>query len=460
MEDNTLNKYWDSIKSENYNKSVQEIESWFRKESFNGIKKASTLKAEFFQTLVENKVKYTVILASLLIIFFTGKIPINQSKTIGKVVSWSVDKNSPDAVTKIDNFKWLDKSKLTVADSVINNREVLIYKMLLPAEYNNVQLTSIRNDLNNVNDISGFNLVALHEPVQRPVYAAALYSLFNVDVSAIPAERDRIVNDVSRQLEQAGIQNVVDLDFDNYPGFGDFVARMDNDEMRVQIHDEIVRNTNISRSVDNIKKSLAEHNFTVNTDSIIKNIVVKFDNNILKTISCDNSLNLVNPVIDAIVVKFDGQRNKKFITGMKNFKDSLKNKMKKNIIVNIDIPDEDEIMESINSMDYSSLKNLNIKIMNEAELEKLENLKENVRDQVNDQIEEQLDNLQFNINSELENIPYYQSIPDSIKENLRNLKIKIKHQKHQNLEKNQIITEPPEAPDAPEAPEATPDEEE
>ena len=456
MEDNTLNKYWNSIKSENYNKSVHEIESWVIKESFNGIKKTSTLKSDFVQTLIENKVKYTVILASLVIIFFTGKIPINQNKTIGKVVSWSVDKNSPDAVSKIDNFQWLDKSKLTVADSVIANKEVLIYKMLLPAEYNNVQLTSIRNDLNNVNDISGFKLVALHEPVQRPVYAAALYSLFNVDVSAIPAERDRIINDVSRQLEQAGIQNVVDLDFDNYPGFGDFVARMDNDEIRVQVHDEIVRNTNISRSVDNIKKSLAEHNFTVNTDSIIKNIVVKFDNNILKTISYDNSLNVVNPVIDAIVVNFDSQKNKKFVTGMKNFKDSLKNKMKKNIIVNIDIPNAAEILESVNSIDYSSLKNLNIKVLSEEERDELENIKENIHDQITDQIEEQLDNLEFNINTELENIPQYQSIPDSIKENLRNLKIKIKHQKHQNLEKNQINTEPPETP---EAPEATPDEE-
>ena len=460
MEDDTLNKYWDSIKSESYNKSSKEIESWVRKESFNGIKKAASLKSDFIKTLIENKVKYTVILASLLIIFFTGKIPINQNKTIGKVVSWSVDKNSPDAISQIDDFKWLDKSKLTVADSVIDNKEVLIYKMLLPSDYDNVHLASIRKDLSDINDISGFNLVALHEPVQRPVYAAALYSLFNIDVSAIPAERDRIINDVSRQLEQAGIQNVVDLDFNNYPGFGYFVTRMDNDEIRVQVHDEIVRNTNISRSIDNIKKSLDEHNFKVNTDSIIKNIIVKFDNNTLKSISCDNSLNLVNPVIEAIVVNFDGQKNRNYITGMKNFKDSLKNNIKKNIIVNIDIPNVAEILESVNSMDYSSLKNLNIKVMNEEERDKLENIKENIQDQITDQIEEQLDNLEFNINTELENIPQYQSIPDSIKENLRNLRIKIKHQKHQNLEKNQINTEPPETPEAPEAPEATPDEDE
>jgi hypothetical protein len=288
MEDNTLNKYWDSVKSENYNNSIREVENFIRKEAYFGVEKSTVHKSVFIKTLSENKIKYAVILASLLIIYISGKVPVTQSKAIGNVVSWNINKNSDDAISKLDNFRWLDKSNLIVSDTIIDNNEVLNYKMLLPPEIDKSQLALIRDNLIEMGDISGYNIVPIYEPVKRPVYAAALYSLFNMDMTSIPVNKADIINNVSKQLQIAGLEDDVDIDFDdedNIPARAYVVPKKDIYSYGIKLHDDIVRSVNIAKSIGNIKRTLANRNMMSDEDSIIKKIVVKLDDHLLKSLS-------------------------------------------------------------------------------------------------------------------------------------------------------------------------------
>ncbi len=250
MEDNTLNKYWDSVKSENYNSSIRELESFIRKEAFFGVEKSTAHKSAFINTLAENKIKYAVVLVSLLIIFISGKVPVMQSKSIGNVVSWNVKKNSNEAISKLDNFRWLDKSNLIVSDTIIDDNEALNYKMLLPPEIDKFQIALIHDNLKEMQDISGYYLIPIYEPVKRPVYAAALYSLFNMDMSSIPVNKADIINNVSKQLQIAGLEDDVDIDFDDeddIPAKAFVVPKKDIYSYGIKLHDDIVRSVNVAK---------------------------------------------------------------------------------------------------------------------------------------------------------------------------------------------------------------------
>ncbi|HEY5534448.1 MAG TPA: hypothetical protein VIL99_05895 [Ignavibacteria bacterium] len=436
MEDNTLYKYWDSVKSEDFSKSFVEVENFIRKESFFGIKKTKSHESIFIKTISENKVKYAVIVASLIILFLSGKVPITQNKAIGKVVSWSMNKNSNNAIAQLDNFSWLDKSNLMVSDTVINNEEVLNYKMLIPPEIDKSQLSLIQTNLTDMGDVYGYNVFPVYEPVKRPVYAAALYSLFNFDMSSLPVNHAEIINDVSRQLEIAGIEDEVDIDFrdlNNIPGIAYIVPKKKMDSLRIKLHNDIVRNVNIEKSVGNIKKSLEQRNIAINADSIIEKIVIKLNDRALKSLSYDNEIFIDNPEIDSIIIRVEnGMR--KVNEKTKNIQDSVLSRMHKKMIVDIEIPDVGKIMDSVmNNIDFEELKNMNIKIFDEEELKELENLKEhdnlkeldNLDEKIQIEVDKKLKDMNIKIEMNPGEMKEFENLPDSVKSKLKDIKIKI-----------------------------------
>lgn len=434
MEDNTLNKYWDSLKNEEYSSSFKNVDNWIRKENFNGITKSASHKSSILRTFSENKIKYAVILASIFIIYFTGKIPVTQNKAIGNILSWNVEKNSYNAISQIDDFKWLDKSKLIVSDTTIDNKEMLTYKMLLPPELDKSQLALISNDLLN---ISRYNIIPIFEPVKRPAYSAALFSLFNLDLTTEHFNQLEVYDNIAEQLKHQGLDDEVDIDIDNINDFNEIpriihiLPRKELDSIRIKIHNDIIRNINIDKSVHNVERSLREHNIRINSDSIIKKIVINMDDKMLKHLSEDNYIFDDYPVIDSIKIRFINEKIKQLNVRIKNLQDSVLNKIGKNIVINIDIPDIGNIVDSVTkNIDFESLKDIKIKVLDDSKMLELENLDERIKKEV----DENLKDLEININMDLDSIQYFHDIPvipDSTKAKLKNLKIKIKNHKEE-----------------------------
>jgi len=107
------------------------------------------------------------------------------------------------------------------------------------------------------------------------------------------------------------------------------------------------------------------------------------------------------------------------------------NKIGKNIVINIDIPDIGNIVDSVTkNIDFESLKDIKIKVLDDSKMLELENLDERIKKEV----DENLKDLEININMDLDSIQYFHDIPvipDSTKAKLKNLKIKIKNHKEE-----------------------------
>ena len=61
MEDNPLNKHWESIKAENYSGSFKEVENWIKAESYGGTNRPVKNRSYIVKTFSENKIKYAII---------------------------------------------------------------------------------------------------------------------------------------------------------------------------------------------------------------------------------------------------------------------------------------------------------------------------------------------------------------------------------------------------------------
>jgi hypothetical protein len=216
------------------------------------------------------------------------------------------------------------------------------------------------------------------------------------------------------------------------------VPKKKMDSLRIKLHNDIVRNVNIEKSVGNIKKSLEHRNIDINADSIIKKIVIKLNDQALKSLSYDNEIFIDNPAIDSIIIRVEnGMR--KVNEKTKNIQDSVLSRMHKKMIVDIEIPDVGKIMDSVmNNIDFEELKNMNIKIFDEEELKELENLKEhdNLDEKIQIEVDKKLKDMNIKIEMNHEEMKEFENLPDSVKSKLKDIKNKI-HEHKGNTEQEE-----------------------
>ena len=101
-----IDEYWSSLKKNDYDSSFREIKSWIRDVTSQKSILKPKRKLEIMKYfIIANKFKFaTVILAAVLI--YACNLPVTQEKTVGHVLSWTVDGNDNEAVHKIEKLKW------------------------------------------------------------------------------------------------------------------------------------------------------------------------------------------------------------------------------------------------------------------------------------------------------------------------------------------------------------------
>jgi hypothetical protein len=409
MENDKINKYLSEISSEDYSSSVYEMENWIRKESVENSFEKERNKSVLIKTLKENKLKYAVVFASLLILFFAGKIPVSQNKSIGNLLVWAVDKESKDDVGKIDEFNWINRANLIVKDTMIDNREMLYYTMIFPPEFDKSEIESYKNELAVLNYLKDLKIVPVFEPVKRPVYSAALFKLFNIDLTKIEINTDDIINNVNLQLAKSGVDDDIEINF-NPDKYNDIMIspKLSSDSLRLKIHNDIVKEFYSGKAVLNIKKSLDKYNIALNAaDSVIKKIVINFDNKTLKKMSYPQDVNEFNVIVDSIITKIDNQKLKKLNAKLKILQDSVLSKIGKELNIKIDIPDIGKIYDSVKKdFDFEKLKKMKINISREGNILDLENLDK--------EIEEKIDENDIDIDIDLDGVKGYDKKTDSL----------------------------------------------
>jgi hypothetical protein len=223
----------------------------------------------------------------------------------------------------------------------------------------------------------------------------------------------------------------IDMDEDNdVHGTVFIIPKKGMDSIRIKVHDDIVRDVNIDKSIKNVKKTLQDLNIKINSDSIIKKVIIRLDNQTLKNLSRESEI-LNNSVLDSVKISVFNERMKNVTEHVKNIQDSVLNNLQ--IILNNYLPDVENVLDSIyENMDFDELNNMKVEVYDDSV--DLENLNDEIEKNVNDKLK----NLELNIeinNDSIYNFHNIPGIPDSIKSKMYQYKHKIKNNKHREEEK-------------------------
>lgn len=281
---NILDKYFDSIKEENYKESFNEVEDWLRREALHSFGNPEKSKFTLLKYIFsEGRLKFAYLFIILILVGITSNFSVTRTEPVGIVMSWSVDKQNPETIKKIDNFDWIDKTKLIVNEESTDGKQVLVYKMLIPSA-NPDEIDKLKSVLENMKDVHSVNIIPISEPVKQPLYAVALENIFKVGYNKNLANPEEIKNNVFEQLRLAGIQNDVDLDVPSVGSAGRFVNfdfGKKPDSIRIKIHCDIVNEYDIEKALDDVDKLFAP--VRVINDSVLKKVIVSINGEELNT---------------------------------------------------------------------------------------------------------------------------------------------------------------------------------
>lgn len=202
-----LVKYFDSIKSENYNETFSATEAWLRNVNTKSFTKKTegtftTMKKYFFN----NKYKLAYTFLILAFVIAACNYPVTQNEAIGDVLSWSIDKENSEAISRVQAMDWIESGQLSISEKNADGKSVVSYSIVFP-KINQNTISNYKKQLENIPGVSVTNSVSLNETVTRPVYSAALNEIFKIDINATNMSDEQLKQEMVSQLQKAGIEN-------------------------------------------------------------------------------------------------------------------------------------------------------------------------------------------------------------------------------------------------------------
>lgn len=163
-----------------------------------------TKMKEYF---VKHKIQFAVVIL-LAILIAACNMPVTQNSTVGYALSWTVPNSSNSSITEsLSKLSWYKNSNITTDIKNINGNEIVEYKLIVQSQDENTVI-SYKNDLDKIKEISSIKIVPLNESITRPVYSAALYSFFKVDINSSKMSEEQVQAEIKRQLEGAGFNDM------------------------------------------------------------------------------------------------------------------------------------------------------------------------------------------------------------------------------------------------------------
>jgi len=204
------NKYWQELKNKDYNDSFPAVENWVHNHVDSLNSKTQTFKLnktgnmkDFF---VFNKFKLVYSFLLFAVLFAACNMPVTQNETIAYGLKWKVAK-STEAVDKINSLPWVDKSQLSLQESGEGDKTLLNYNAIFNAKSES-ELNTYLRELDNIPGLITANLYPINQETKRPLYAAALHSIFRIDVDATSMSDEQATEEIQKQLKDAGVTNV------------------------------------------------------------------------------------------------------------------------------------------------------------------------------------------------------------------------------------------------------------
>ncbi|MEO8665480.1 MAG: hypothetical protein ABI462_08275 [Ignavibacteria bacterium] len=268
-------KYFDELRKENYDGTFQPVEIWLRKSSSilsnkNSERKFINMKNYF------NSHKFRLAYTFLILAFVVAacNYPVTQQETVSDVMTWSVNKDNTEAVSKIHSFDWIKNGEYT---ENINGEGKISYSLVIPKE-NVDRVSDYKSQLEAISGINDVKMIPINETIKRPVYSALLNGIFKTDINATNMSDEELKEEVSRQLKNAGIENA-QVDFEKNAD-GKRLIRLDisGEQLKKEGDFDItIRDGNNVSRMKELRKESPDggEKFKGKTDSEIRDIVRK-----------------------------------------------------------------------------------------------------------------------------------------------------------------------------------------
>jgi hypothetical protein len=156
---------------------------------------------------LRHKLQFAIV-ALMAILIAACNMPVTQSDTVGQVLSWTAPGASNTAVTEsLNKLSWFKNFDGTVDVKNINGTAVTEYKVVVQSTDDKL-VTSYKNDLEKIKELTSIKIVPLNTNVTRPVYSAALHSFFKIDINASNMTDEQVQAEIRKQLDAAGYNDM------------------------------------------------------------------------------------------------------------------------------------------------------------------------------------------------------------------------------------------------------------
>ncbi len=198
--------YWSALKNENHNGTLPEVESWLYKadiqlKNHKTERKLRSMKTYFFTHKL--KFLYTFIILALLI--GACSMPVTQHETLGTILTWVVDKNNTSAQDEINKLSFIKNGNLSKSENDNNGQKSTVYTLVMP----NATEKDAKDYAKQIESIPGvltMTLLPVGQDVKRPLYSAALNSIFKIDIDATNMTDKEVEEQLTKQMREAGME--------------------------------------------------------------------------------------------------------------------------------------------------------------------------------------------------------------------------------------------------------------
>lgn len=197
-----MDKYWDKIRQEKYDGSFER--------TTKALLRNQTLKPErkykmksFF---IEHRFKIAVAIFLALIVGACN-YPVTQEKSVGYAFSWTAKAENEKTVSQsLKNLNWLKNASMNISVKNVSGSEIAEFNTILQ---NIDEKTAMlyKNDLEKIKEINSVKILPLTESVTVPIYSAALYRFFRVEISSSGKSEAEVKAEIEKQLKENGFEN-------------------------------------------------------------------------------------------------------------------------------------------------------------------------------------------------------------------------------------------------------------
>jgi len=274
-----MDKYWDKIRQEKYDGSFERTTKALLRNQNSQTKRKHKMKT----FILEHKIKLAI---AVFLVFIVGacNYPVTQEKNIGYAFSWTTKPENEKTVEQsLKNLPWLNNAPLTINIKNEGGTDIAEFNTVLQGVDEQTAMLH-KNDLEKIKEINSVKILPLTEHSTVPLYSAALYKFFRVEVFSSGKSEAEIIAEIQKQLKENGFENASVT----YEKIGDHNKLMikfpensnmngqnmevivsgDGKEEEVKIKSAIGIGINGNMSDDEIKRKVIEDNPNVKPDEI------------------------------------------------------------------------------------------------------------------------------------------------------------------------------------------------